>query len=169
MWHLKMRDRRVAKIVKACQDLPGQQLFQYLDEDGERQGVTSSDVNEYLREVTGQDITAKDFRTWAGTVLAAMALQEFGAIDTQAAAKRNVRAAIEHVAGRLGNTVSVCRKCYVHPEIFNSYLSGDLLLNVEQKAEEELRDNLGALRPEEAAVLGLLNARLRREVEQAAA
>src|SRR5829696_2317991 len=102
-WQLQVKDRRVAKIVKACQDLPGQHLFQYLNEEGEQQSVTSADVNAYLKEITGRDITAKDFRTWAGTVLAAMALQEFESFDTQAKAKKNVRAAIEHVASKLGN------------------------------------------------------------------
>jgi DNA topoisomerase I len=109
VWRLQMRDRRVAKIVKACQELPGQRLFVYLDESGEGREVTSADVNDYLREITGQDITAKDFRTWAGTVMAALALQEFEAFDSGAIAKKNVRAAIEHVASRLGNTPAICR------------------------------------------------------------
>src|SRR6478736_1833571 len=101
-WRLQVKDRRVAKIVKACQDLPGQDLFEYLDESGERQTVTSADVNAYLKEITGRDITAKDFRTWAGTVLAAMALAEFESFDSEARAKRNIRAAIDRVATRLG-------------------------------------------------------------------
>ncbi|MFL4974819.1 MAG: DNA topoisomerase IB, partial [Microvirga sp.] len=112
VWRLKVKDRRIAKIVRACQDLPGQELFQYIDEDGERRDVTSSDVNTYLREITGRDVTAKDFRTWQGTVLAAMALQEFQEFDTKAALKKNVKAAIEKVATRLGNTPAICRKCY---------------------------------------------------------
>ena len=123
-WRLQVKDRRVAKIVKACQDLPGQELFQYVDENGERKDVTSADVNAYLKEITGRDITAKDFRTWAGTVLAALALQEFETFDTEAKAKKNVRAAIERVASRLGNTPTICRKCYVHPEILSSYAEG---------------------------------------------
>lgn len=162
-WNLGFRDRRVAAIVRRCQELPGQQLFQYLDEEGARQHVTSNDVNAYLREVTGQDVTAKDFRTWAGTVLAAMALREFGAIDSEAQAKRNIKAAIEHVAGRLGNTVTICRKCYVHPEILTAYSSGEPFLSqVAEQVEQALRDDLPALRPEEAAVLALLRGRLRR-------
>ena len=124
--------------------------------------MTSADVNGYLREITGQDITAKDFRTWAGTVMAAMALQEFEAFDTQAAAKKNVRAAIERVAARLGNTPTICRKCYVHPEILQSYAEGALLLEIRREVEEELREDLASLRPEEAAVLALLEARLNR-------
>jgi len=164
-WRLQVKDRRVAKIVKACQDLPGQDLFQYLDESGERQTVTSADVNAYLKEITGRDITAKDFRTWAGTVLAAMALAEFESFDTEAKAKKNVRAAIERVSSQLGNTPTICRKCYVHPEVFTSYMEGALLLKVREEVEAELRDDLAGLRPEEAAVLTLLEARLNRELD----
>ena len=165
VWNLKIHDRRVAKIVKACQDLPGQQLFQYRDQDKELHAVTSQDVNDYLREITQRDITAKDFRTWAGTVLAAMALSEFGNIDTEAKAKKNVRAAIETVASRLGNTATICRKCYVHPEVVQSYLSGALLLEVKEEVDTELRENLPQLRPEEAAVLALLERRLEHEIQ----
>ncbi|WP_375464067.1 DNA topoisomerase IB [uncultured Methylobacterium sp.] len=159
-WNLSLKDRRVARIVKACQDLPGQELFQYLDADGARRDVTSSDVNEYLRAISGQDITAKDFRTWAGTVLAALALREFEAFDGEAGAKKNVRAAIESVAGRLGNTPTICRKCYIHPQIIDCYLEGALMLQVKDAVETELIEDLGRLRPEEAAVLSLLQKRL---------
>jgi DNA topoisomerase-1 len=168
-WRLKVSDRRVAKIVKACQDLPGQQLFQYLDADGNRQGVTSSDVNDYLREITGKEITAKDFRTWAGTVLAAVALQELGEIDSAAAAKRNLRAAIENVAARLGNTVTICRKCYVHPQILDGYLAGDLLVNLKKAVDAELSEKLPGLRPEEAVVLALLDGRLKADIARRSA
>lgn len=161
-WNLSVKDRRVARIVKSCQDLPGQDLFQYIDEGGERRDVTSADVNAYLREITGQDITAKDFRTWAGTVLAALALQEFEAFDSQAKAKKNLRGAIEGVAARLGNTPTICRKCYIHPEILDGYLEGALLLQVKDAVEDELRGDLESLKPEEAAVLGLLRTRLAR-------
>jgi DNA topoisomerase I len=161
-WRLQVKDRRVAKIVKACQELPGQELFQYVDENGELKDVTSADVNAYLREITGRDITAKDFRTWAGTVLAALALKEFQAFDSQAGAKKNLRAAIERVASRLGNTPTICRKCYIHPEVLSAYIEGALLLEVRTQVEEELRNELGSLKPEEAAVLGLLEARLNR-------
>ncbi|MGA0597040.1 DNA topoisomerase IB [Enterovirga sp. CN4-39] len=165
-WNLQIRDRRIAKIVKQCQDLPGQELFQYLDEDGNRQDVTSADVNAYLKEITGREITAKDFRTWAGTVLAAIALAEFETFDSDAKAKKNVRAAIERVAGRLGNTPTICRKCYVHPEVLHSYFQGDLMLDIKEEVEEELRDNLATLKPEEAAVLSLLEARLNRDLTE---
>jgi DNA topoisomerase I len=161
-WRLQIRDRRVAKIVKACQELPGQSLFEYQGENGEPRSVTSGDVNAYLREITGSDITAKDFRTWGGTVLAALALQEFESFDTQAMLKKNVRSAIERVASRLGNTPTICRKCYVHPEILASYGEGALLLEMKRRVEAELRDELASLRPEEAAVLGLIEARLNR-------
>ena len=168
-WRLKMRDRRVAKIVKACQDLPGQELFQYLGEDGKVHDVTSSDVNAYLREISGTDITAKDFRTWTGTVLAAHALAEFEEVDTAAKAKKNIRAAIEQVSARLGNTPAICRKCYVHPEIINSYLDRELALEVQHEVEEELGQDLSALRPEEAVVLALLRTRLEAQAQAVAA
>jgi DNA topoisomerase-1 len=163
-WRLKVKDRRIARIVKACQDLPGQDLFQYIDENGDRQSVTSADVNAYLKEITGRDITAKDFRTWAGTVLAARALSEFESFDSEAKAKRYIRAAIERVAARLGNTPTICRKCYVHPEILTAYLEGALLLDVREEVEDELRNGLPFLKPEEAAVLTLLKARLSRDL-----
>jgi DNA topoisomerase I len=155
-WSLQVKDRRIAKIIKACQELPGQELLQYLDADGTPQDVTSSDVNAYLKEITGQDITAKDFRTWAGTLLAALALKEFKSFDSAAEAKRNLRAAIERVAARLGNTPTICRKCYVHPEILTSYLDGNLALEIKSEVESELRDELETLKPEEAAVLAML-------------
>jgi DNA topoisomerase-1 len=167
IWSLKVKDRRIAKIVKACQDLPGQHLFQYLDETGAQQTVTSADVNAYLKEITGSDITAKDFRTWAGTVLAALALTEFEEFDSEAKAKKNIRAAIEKVSARLGNTPAICRKCYVHPEVFTCYLEGALLLDIREMAETELRENLPDLRPEEVAVLSLLQSRLSEEASAA--
>ena len=160
VWRLGMRNRRGAKVIRACQELPGQELFQYIDEAGELRDVTSSDVNSYLKEISGEDITAKDFRTWHGTVLAAMALNEFQKFDTQAGAKKNVREAINRVAARLGNTATICRKCYVHPEIVTTYIEGSLLLEVKERVEAELRDELPGLKPEEAAVLTLLQRRL---------
>jgi DNA topoisomerase-1 len=160
-WHeVDINDRRLAKIVKSCQDLPGQELFQYVDEEGQRREVASTDVNEYLRGITGEDFTAKDFRTWAGTVLAALALKEFKQCDSQAQAKKNIVRAVESVAERLGNTVAVCRKCYVHPEVLNAYLEGALIQTVRQRAEKQLAESLSDFRPEEAAVLALLQRRL---------
>lgn len=163
-WSLRVRDRRIAKIIRACQELPGQELLQYLDEDGNPHDVTSSDVNAYLKEITGKDITAKDFRTWAGTVLAAMALEEMQSFDSAAQAKRNLRSAIDKVAARLGNTPAICRKCYVHPEVLTSYLDGKLVLETKEVVENELRGELSGLQPEEAAVLAMLRGRLAKDV-----
>ena len=160
VWRLQLKNRRVAKVIRACQELPGQQLFQYSDETGAVQDVTSSDVNDYLREITGADITAKDFRTWSGTVLAAMALQEFEKIDNGARTKKNVKAAIEQVAARLGNTVTICRKCYVHPDIIHTYLTGSLVEELTQRVKAEPYHELEGLKPEEVTVLRLLENRL---------
>ncbi|MDB5602151.1 MAG: putative topoisomerase [Xanthobacteraceae bacterium] len=168
-WSLQVKDRRVAKIIKACQDLPGQELLQYIDEDGKPQSVSSSDTNAYLREITGQDITAKDFRTWAGTVLAALALKELQSFDSAAQAKRHMRAAIERVAARLGNTPTICRKCYIHPEIISLYLDGRLAEEIKLEVESELRDDLAGLQPEEVAVLAMLRPALNRAADQKAA
>ena len=165
LWQLQVKNPRVARIVRACQELPGQELFQYLDEDRQVQRVTSSDVNDYLREITGRDITAKDFRTWAGTVLAALALQEAERGDTQAAQKKVIKAAIERVAARLGNTPTICRKCYVHPEVLQAYIEGALALEVAQQATQDPAQ----LKPEEAAVLAMLHARLGRTLESSLA
>jgi DNA topoisomerase-1 len=160
---VKVHDRRLARIIQRTRDLPGQDLFQYLDEDGETHTVGSSDVNDYLRTITGEDYTAKDFRTWSGTVLAAMALQEFEAVDSDAQAKKNVVRAIESVAERLGNTPSVCRKCYVHPAVLDAYLDGTMLEGLRARAEESLVEDLKDLQPEEAAVLAMLERRLAQE------
>jgi DNA topoisomerase-1 len=158
---ISIEDPRLAKVVRACQELPEQELFEYIDEnDGSRHDITSSDVNAYLKEITGHDFTAKDFRTWAGTVLAAMALQEFEKYDSQAQAKRNVVAAIESVAKKLGNTKAVCRKCYIHPAVIDTYMDGQLARSLKRRVEQKLKRSLSALRPEEAAVLALLQQRL---------
>jgi DNA topoisomerase-1 len=161
-WRLSIRDRRIAKIVKSCQELPGQHLFQYIDEAGQRQAVTSADVNEYLKEVSGSQITAKDFRTWTGTVLAAMALTEFEKADNKARAKKNVTRAVERVASQLGNTPTICRKCYIHPHIVSAYLDGGFLLEVQSEIDQQLSDKIESLHPEEAAVLSFLRARIAR-------
>jgi DNA topoisomerase I len=165
-WSLRVRDRRIAKIIKACQELPGQELLQYIDEQSNSQDVTSTDVNEYLKAITGKDITAKDFRTWAGTVLAAMTLSELQSFDSAAQAKRNLRSAIEKVSARLGNTPTICRKCYIHPEVLNSYMDGNLVLEIKSQVETELRSAVENMKPEEAAVLALLRGRLARQAEQ---
>jgi len=159
VWRLAVSDRRIARIVRDCQDLSGQHLFQYEDADG-LHAVTSEDVNAYIREIAGDDISAKDFRTWAGTVLAAVALSEYEAVDSEAAAKRNVRRAIETVAARLGNTPTICRKCYVHPEVLQCYFDGQLAQVMKSKIEKELTQRLGQLSAAEAATLALLHRRL---------
>ena len=159
---IDVRDRRLARLVKAVQELPGQELFQYLDADGRRQDVSSDDVNEYLREITGEPFTAKDFRTWAGTVAASLALTEFLEVDDDAGRKKAIVDAIERVAEQLGNTPAVCRACYVHPEVLDSYLDGTMVDALSERARGVGR-GAHALRPEEAAVLGLLQARLARE------
>ena len=161
---LDLSDVRLSKIVKRCQDLPGQELFQYLGDDDKPHDISSNDVNGYLREISGGDFTAKDFRTWAGTVLAAIALQEYEKFDSQAQAKMNVIQAIESVARHLGNTRSVCRKCYIHPAIIEAYLSGILVVVMKQRARERFA-SVNQLRPEEAAVLALLQERLSAETK----
>ncbi|MBA2672131.1 DNA topoisomerase IB [Ramlibacter sp.] len=171
-WKLQVKNPRVARIIRACQDLPGQELFQYLDEGGEVRRISSSDVNAYLKEATGGDITAKDFRTWAGTVMAALALHGSEIAQTQAAAKRTLRTAIEQVASRLGNTPTICRKCYVHPEVFSAYAQGALQLELPDQAtrDAEAQADIAALKAEEKAVLAFLETRLGRtladELEQ---
>ncbi len=155
-----VEDPRLARIAKQCQDLPGQELFQYLDENDKVCDIGSSDVNDYLRQITGEEFTAKDFRTWAGTVLAAAALKELEKFDSKAQAKKNVVRAIEIVAAKLGNTRAVCRKCYIHPEVLNAYMDGQLIENLAKKAEKMRRSAGTKLRSEEAAVLALLKKRL---------
>lgn len=154
---IDVRDPRLAKIVKQCQDIPGHDLFQFLDSEKQSHPITSSDVNRYLHEIAGEEFTAKDFRTWAGTVLAAQALKEFETVDSNAQAKRNVVRAIESVAKKLGNTKAVCRKCYIHPAVLNCYLDGTLIQMLTKKIDGELRQHLKSLSPEEAAVLAFLH------------
>ena len=146
---IALDDRRLSRIVRACRDIPGYDLFQYYDADGARRPVGSSDVNEYLKAITGQDYTSKDFRTWAGTVLAAELLRQCEPCTSETDGKRNILRAVESVAHRLGNTKAVSRKCYIHPAIFDSYLDGSLLKPSAHTGE--------------AAVLALLQRRAARE------
>src|SRR4030095_6737064 len=148
-------DRRVAKVIAKCQDLPGQDLFQYLDDDGEVQDITSQDVNEYLREIAGEDFTAKDFRTWGGTLLAAIALSRQEEFETKKQAKSNIKTAICAVAELLGNTPAVCRKCYVHPVIVEAYLNRTRIAGLNGRKTVKPRNLRGA----ERAVLKFLHAR----------
>jgi DNA topoisomerase-1 len=161
---VSVQDRRLARVIRRLQELPGQELFQYLDEDGVRHTVDSDDVNAYLRAISGQDLTAKDFRTWAGTVLCAVALREVEACDSETEAKRNVAQVVKAVSGQLGNTPAVCRSCYIHPAVIDSYFEshdhaplakalGNHLSKEVERADTGLTDD-------EAAVMRLLRRRL---------
>ena len=149
-------DHRIARIVSRLQDLPGQDLFQYVDDNGDVRDITSQDVNEYLREITGQDFTAKDFRTWSGTVLAAIALNVAGPFETQKQAKANVKNAIGAVAKILGNTPAVCRKCYIHPAVLETYVGGNLIEGLQKRTGKDLEKKGVDLRFAEAAILKFL-------------
>jgi len=154
---VKVADKRIAAIVRRCKNLPGQELFQYVGEDGEHHAIDSSDVNEYIREVSGSDFTAKDFRTWAGTVLGACALRHIGRADSEREAKSNIATAIEAVAHMLGNTPAVCRKSYVHPAFLDAYLNGvALATNAPAPVPERARRASNGLRADERAVLAFL-------------
>ena len=158
-----VQNRQLARIIKRCQDLPGHELFQYLDEAGKRYTVESADVNNYLREISGHDFTAKDFRTWAGTVFATDALYELGTFETQTEAKKNIGKAIEVAAEHLGNTKTICRKCYVHPGVIDAYLEGSLLPRLNEQAEPKLANSTtdpNGLHPEEVRVLDYLKSSL---------
>jgi DNA topoisomerase-1 len=159
---INLHDARLARIVKACRDLPGYELFQYVDEDGKRQTVDSADVNAYLRELSGTDFTAKDFRTWAGTVMAAKALADAAGFKSVTEAKRNIVKAVEAVAKRLGNTKAVCRRCYIHPASIDSYMEGVTLATGTTRGARITRSagSRSALSAEEAGVIGLLERRL---------
>ena len=163
---ISLEDRQVARIVKKCQELPGQELFSYQDDAGKVHDIGSHEVNDYLKEISGEDFTAKDFRTWAGTVMAALALKEFESVTSETQAKRNIVRAIESVSSLLGNTPSVCRKCYVHPEILNSYLEGNTIETISQRIKPNL-PHLRQLRADEAAVFVLLQRRLK-QIKKAA-
>jgi DNA topoisomerase-1 len=157
---IDVEDRRVAKVIKKLQELPGQEIFQYLDEQGETHNITSEDVNSYLHEITGEDFTAKDFRTWGGTVMAAIALQAQEAFENKSQAKKNVKNAIAAVSKMLGNTPAICRKCYVHPAVLETYLDGSLIEGLKKQTEQTLARSLRELRAGEAAVLSFLQERL---------
>ena len=153
---VEVEDRRVAKIVRACQDLPGQELFQYVDDEGQKHDVGSGDVNDYLRESSGRDFTAKDFRTWAGTVTAASELRRLGPVDSETESRKNVVAAVKATAQSLGNTPAVCRKSYVHPAIIEAYLDGSLIPKLNEWKRKTGANSLCRLQPDEFAVLRFL-------------
>ena len=157
---IDVTDRRTAKIITKLQDLPGQDLFQYVDDDGETRNITSQDVNEYLRAITGEDFSAKDFRTWAGTVLTAIGLKAQEKFENKKQAKANIKTAINAVAKILGNTPAICRKCYVHPAVLENYLDQESIDGLKAMAEDALEQEDVDLRSSEAAVLKFLKSRL---------
>ena len=154
---IALTDPKLARIVRRMQDLPGEELFQYVDADGETRAVESADVNAYLKSIAGEEFTSKDFRTWAGTVLCARALRDLPPPESQAHGKKTLVQAVEAVAQKLGNTKAVCRKCYIHPAVIESYLEG------------ELAEAMRAARSEEAGVVALLRTALKREAAKARA
>jgi DNA topoisomerase-1 len=157
-----LRERRLVAIIKACRDLPGYELFQYVDGEGRRQVVDSADVNGYVREISGEDFTAKDFRTWAGTVLAAQALAELTTVRSPAHAKLKIARAVEIVSKRLGNTKAVCRKCYIHPAILDAYVDGVTIRSVRLPASGASTGR-ARLSADESAVIALLSKKRGRE------
>jgi DNA topoisomerase-1 len=156
---LQLDDRRLARIVRQCRDLPGQELFQYLDETGSIVDLGSSDVNTYLHDVAGEPFTSKDFRTWAGTVLACELLRKLDAAPSDTQAKKNIVRAVEEVARQLGNTKAVCRKSYIHPAVIEAYMAGSMGKALSARAAHAM----GRMTSTEAAVLGLLQRRLARK------
>jgi DNA topoisomerase-1 len=159
--NVSLDDKRLARIIQRCQDLPGTELFQFLDGNGKRHNIASDDVNAHLREITGRDITAKDFRTWGGTMAAAMALRAKGPAASRSEADRNIIEAIDLVSHRLGNTRAVCRKYYVHPALIEAYLEGRTVPMPKETARKRAKRGRGAaLRGDEIAVLQFLQEEL---------
>jgi DNA topoisomerase-1 len=165
---VSVTDKRIARIVQRCQALRGEELFKYLDDDGKRQEVDAEDVNAYLQEVTGREITAKDFRTWAGTMLVAEALRQMGPAKTKRDAEKNVVAAVDVTAKRLGNTRSVCRKYYIHPVLIEAYLEGSVLPRLPERHWNKRKTKGPTLRQHEMDVLGFIKARLKPKTRRAA-
>jgi DNA topoisomerase I len=159
-------DRRIARIVQRCQELRGEELFKYLDDEGRRQSVQAEDVNAYLQEVTGRDITAKDFRTWAGTMLVAEALRRMGPAETKREAEKNIVAAVDLTAKRLGNTRSVCRKYYIHPVLLEAYLEGSVLPPLAERKWNKRKSHGPALRQHELDVLSFIKARQKPQIQR---
>lgn len=157
---INITDRRLARTVQRCREIPGHDLFQYLDDEGGRHTIGSGDVNDYLRAVSGHDFTAKDFRTWNGTLCAVMALREIEPFSSQTEAKRNITRAVEVVAKQLGNTPAVCRKCYVHPAVLDSYLEGTFMEIIGGTEGKVKGDDPSVLSPEEHMAMELLRAKI---------
>jgi DNA topoisomerase-1 len=165
---VSVTDKRIARIVQRCQALRGEELFKYLDDEGKRQEVDAEDVNAYLQEVTGRDITAKEFRTWAGTMLAAEALRNMGPANSKREAERNIVAAVDMTAKRLGNTRSVCRKYYIHPVLLEAYLEGSVLLPMPERRWNKRKSKGPTLRQHELDVLAFIKARLKPKTRRSA-
>jgi DNA topoisomerase-1 len=159
-WDVSYSDRRIANVVRKCSDLPGYELFKYRDDDGQVVDVTSADVNDYLKEITGKDFTAKDFRTWAGTVLTAVSLDEKPPFASKREGEREVSETIKGVARELGNTPATCRKCYVHPAVVDAFLEGEMGGVIRGKSSGSRRSANTGLTVEERNVLDLLHERL---------
>lgn len=153
---VELTDRKLMRIIAQCMDLPGYELFEYLNEDGQVCRIDSSDVNDYLREISGQDFTAKDFRTWVGTVLAARELHAIGPASSDTEAKRSIVAAVKSVAQQLGNRPATCRKYYIHPAILNAYTSGALFTVMQHGEEQNVAYRDMGLRPEEYACMVII-------------
>ena len=166
---VSVTDKRIARIVQRCQELRGEELFKYLDDEGKRQEVDAEDVNAYLQEITGRDITAKDFRTWAGTMLAAEAMRAMGPAKTKREAERNIVAAVDMTAKRLGNTRSVCRKYYIHPALIEAYLEGSVLPPLPERRWNKRKSKGPTLRQHEMDVLAFIKSRLKSKSRRAAA
>jgi DNA topoisomerase I len=158
-----VRDRRLARAIHRLQDLPGQDVFQYIDTDGELRLVDSGDVNDYLRQITGENFTAKDFRTWHGTVRVAEGLYAVGSFGSEREANHNVVQAIEDAATHLGNTPSICRKSYVHPAVIDAYMDGSLVPTFDQVYGQANGDPIPGLYPDEVATLAVLRQQMERE------
>jgi len=165
---VSVTDKRIARIIQRCQELRGEELFKYLDDEGKRQEVDAEDVNAYLQGITGREVTAKDFRTWAGTMLAAEALRAMGPAKTKREAERNIVAAVDMTAKRLGNTRSVCRKYYIHPALIEAYLEGSVLPPLPERRWNQRKSKGPTLRQHEMDVLAFLKARLKPKSRRAA-
>ena len=163
--NISISHRRLAKIIQTCKELPGQDLFEYLDDSGQTTPITSTDVNNYLRSITNDNFTAKDFRTWAGTVAAVFALHEFPSYTTETEARKNIVQAVQKVSKILGNTPAVCRKSYIHPEVLHTYLDGSLRDTIENCIKKKPPKSIEALTQEEQAVFSFLKARLIEKID----
>ena len=165
---VSVADKRIARIVQRCQELRGEELFKYIDDEGKRQTVDAEDVNAYLQDITGREITAKDFRTWAGTMLVAETLRAVGPAETKREAEKNIVAAVDVTAKRLGNTRSVCRKYYIHPALIEAYLEGSVLEPLPERKWNARKTRGPVLRQHETDVLAFLKARLKSKAQKGA-